>query len=65
MRIILLTDYAFNELKKVRVYTGVFDYNKASMQVLKKSGFLKEGVFKKALIKDGKIYDEVRYARVR
>lgn len=35
------------------------------MRVLEKAGFKKEGYFEKALIKDGKYYDEVRYARIR
>lgn len=61
----LVTEYAFKELNKVRVFTGVFEYNTASIQVLEKCGYQKEGLFKKALIKDGKFYDEVRYARLR
>lgn len=61
----LVTEYAFDALECVRVYTGVFDYNTASMRVLEKAGFRKEGFFEKALIKDGKYYDEVRYARIR
>lgn len=61
----LLVEYAFNVLKKERVHTGVFEYNKASMRVLEKCGFVKEAVFKKALTKDGKLYNEVRYARIR
>ena len=61
----LLSDYAFNTLDVLRVYTGVFEYNLASMKVLEKCGFKKEGYFEKALIKDGKYYDEVRYARLR
>lgn len=61
----LVTNYAFERLDKRRVYTGVFEYNVASMKVLENCGYTKEGVFSKALIKDGKFYDEVRYARVR
>lgn len=63
--VLWLIEYAFNELGKVRIHTGVFEYNKPSMRVLEKCGFEKEGVFKKALTKDGKFYDEVRYALVR
>ena len=60
-----VTEYAFKTLDKVRVFTGVFEYNKASIRVLEKCGFEKEGVFKSALTKDGKLYDEVRYALLR
>jgi len=60
----LITDYAFNELDFVRLHTGVFEYNTASMKVLEKCGFKKEGVFEKAIIKNGKIWDEHRYSKV-
>lgn len=60
-----LIEYAFNTLNKARIFTGVFEYNKASMRVLEKCGFEKEGIFKNALTKDGKLYNEVRYALVR
>ncbi|WP_109299124.1 GNAT family N-acetyltransferase [Aquimarina sp. AU474] len=57
----LITDYGFNELNLVRIYTGVFEYNKASMKVLEKGGFLKEGISKKAILKNDQIWDEHRY----
>lgn len=60
-----LAKYAFEKLGKVRIHTGVFEYNVASMRVLEKCGFEKEGVFRKALTKDGKLYNEVRYALVK
>lgn len=60
-----LVDYAFNTLHKERIHTGVFEYNKPSMRVLEKCGFEKEAIFKKALTKDGKLYNEVRFARIR
>jgi RimJ/RimL family protein N-acetyltransferase len=34
------------------------------MRVLEKCGFKKEGVFRKAVMKNGKIWDEVRYSRI-
>jgi RimJ/RimL family protein N-acetyltransferase len=34
------------------------------MRVLEKCGFEREGVFKKAVIKNGKIWDEVRYSKI-
>jgi [ribosomal protein S5]-alanine N-acetyltransferase len=33
----LFTDYRFNELGFIRIYTGVFEYNIGSMKVLKKT----------------------------
>lgn len=61
----LVTIYGFDELKLERIYTGVFEFNIASMRILEKNGYEKEGVFKKALIKNGKLIDEHRYAKWR
>src|SRR5688500_13637193 len=58
----LITYYGLNELNFTRLYTGVFEYNLASMKVLEKNGYVKEGVFRKALIKNDRIWDEHRYA---
>ncbi len=60
----LITDYGFNKLNLLRIYAGVFEYNIASMKVLEKNGFLKEGVFKKAVFKNGEICDEHRYYKL-
>ena len=60
----LITEYGFNELKLVRIYTGVFEYNIASMKVLEKNGYLEEGIFKKAIFKNGKMWDEHRYYKL-
>jgi ribosomal-protein-alanine N-acetyltransferase len=58
----LLTAYAFSEsFDFVRLYAGVFDYNAASMRVLEKNGYEKEGISQKHIFKNGKIYDEHRY----
>ena len=57
----LITRYGFENLDLVRIHTGVFDYNTGSMKVLEKNGYKKDGVFKKAILKNGKILDEHRY----
>lgn len=59
----LITDYGFTHLNLIRIYTGVFEYNLASMKVLLNNGFEKEGVFRKAVIKNGNVYDEYRFAK--
>lgn len=61
----LIVEYGFKHLDIVRIYTGIFDYNHASQKVLEKCGFTKEAVFKKAIYKNGKICDEIRYAIVK
>jgi ribosomal-protein-alanine N-acetyltransferase len=58
----LMIHYGFKTLGLVRIHTGVFDYNKASQRVLEKCGFIKEGVFRNSVLKNGVICDEYRYA---
>jgi [ribosomal protein S5]-alanine N-acetyltransferase len=60
----LICEYGFRELDIVRIDTGVFEYNPASMRVLEKCGFVKEAVFKKSVTKMGKMWDEIRYAKI-
>jgi len=60
----LITDFGFRELGLARIHTGVYEYNPASQRVLEKCGYVKEGVFRKSIFKMGKLWDEVRYAKV-
>ncbi len=57
----LVVDHAFNVTEVKRLYTSVFDFNKASCKVLEKVGFIAEGVGKKSVIKNGVYLDEIRY----
>ena len=61
----LIVPYGFYTLDLRRIYSGVFDFNKASQRVLEKCGFELEGIFKNAIIKNNKIVNEYRYAIVR
>lgn len=61
----LITDWGFESLDIVRVHTGIFEFNKASQQVLEKCGYIKEAVFKKSVFKNNEIYDEIRYAKIK
>lgn len=56
-----MVEYGFSNLNIVRIYTGVFEYNKASQRVLEKCGFKKEAVFEKAIFKNNQLWNEVRY----
>jgi RimJ/RimL family protein N-acetyltransferase len=60
----LICDYGFSNLDIVRIFTGVFDYNISSQKVLEKCGFTKEAVFKDAIFKNGKVCNEIRYAKL-
>ncbi len=44
-----------------RIYAGAFEYNSTSMKVLKKNGYQREGIFKDAVLKNDKVYDEHRF----
>ncbi len=60
------TPYIFNTFTDIhRIHTGVLAYNTGSMRVLEKAGFMFDCVFRKALIKNGVIYDEYRYSKLR
>jgi len=60
----LISEYGFQKLGLLRVYSGVYESNKASMRVLEKNGFLKDCVFKKAIIKNDIIMNEHRYSKI-
>lgn len=61
----LISEYGLHQLDFVRIHTGVFQHNLASMHVLEKCGYKKEGIFEKAVLKNGKILDEHRFAKTR
>jgi len=59
----LMTAYGFETLKMVRIYSAVFGFNKASQRVLEKSGYLLECIAQNAVVKNGQIGHEFRYAK--
>ena len=60
----LILSFGFSELNIVRIYTGIFEHNQASMRVLEKNGFIKEAIFKKAIFKNRMLLDEHRYSKL-
>jgi RimJ/RimL family protein N-acetyltransferase len=60
----LICDYGFKNLDIIRIHAGIFEFNPASMRVLEKCGFTKESVAKKAIVKNNRIYDEIKYSKV-
>ncbi len=58
-------DYGFEQLGLVRIYAEPFAYNRASCRVLEKAGFELEGRLRCSVIKDGQIWDQFLYAKVR
>jgi ribosomal-protein-alanine N-acetyltransferase len=60
----IVTAYGFEKLGMVRLYSGVFDFNKASQRVLEKAGYKLECIAEKSIIKNGMICNEYRYAKL-
>lgn len=59
-----VTEYAFTTLGMSRVHAEVFTWNTASMRVLEKAGYVREGVLRKSVYKDKQWADEVVFARI-
>jgi len=59
------SDFALNRPGCIRLYASVLAWNPASMRVLEKSGYQREGCMRRSAIKDGRIVDRILYARVR
>jgi ribosomal-protein-alanine N-acetyltransferase len=60
-----MADHALQALDLVRLESPVFEWNPASMRVLEKCGFEREGVRRKSIFKDGQVIDAVVYVRLR
>lgn len=59
------TRHAFDAFDIVRVQAGIFEWNVASMRVLEKCAYVREGVLRKSVWKDGELVDSMLYARLR
>jgi ribosomal-protein-alanine N-acetyltransferase len=59
-----VSEYSLDRLGFVRLEAPVYEWNPASMRVLEKCGFRREGVMKMSVFKDGELIDSVLYARV-
>lgn len=57
---------AFENNKELsRIYAQVYERNHASVRVLEKAGFTREGIMRKAIIKNGVIMDAGLYSLIR
>lgn len=56
--------YLQRECLFARLEAAVFEWNPSSMRVLEKAGFVREGVLRKSVTKDGQLIDSVLYALV-
>lgn len=58
------TPFALAEFRLRRLYAQVLEWNPASMRVLEKCGYAREGTMRKSALKDGVVADEILFARV-
>jgi [ribosomal protein S5]-alanine N-acetyltransferase len=61
----LIVEYVFRNFNVVRIYAETFTTNRASSRVLEKNGFVCEGLFSKAVIKNEILLDSATYALLR
>lgn len=61
----VLLRYAFNELNLYRVELDVMAYNTAAVQAYERVGFVREGVKRGRVVRDGQRHDVVCYAILR
>ena len=61
----VLTDYAFESLGLIRIEAHIFARNHASARVLEKAGYQREGLLRKASMKEGEALDNVLFAALK
>ncbi len=61
----LLMRFAFDELNLHRLCLTVFAYNEAAIALYESLGFLREGVYREHLHRDGRRYDMILYGILR
>lgn len=59
------TRWAFDRFRFHRIHAVVFAWNPVSMRVLEKAGYVREGILRRSVLKDGQVIDSVMYAIVR
>jgi RimJ/RimL family protein N-acetyltransferase len=60
-----VTAHLFADFDFVRIQAHVFEGNTASMRVLEKCGYLREGILRKSASKNGRILDQALYSILR
>jgi ribosomal-protein-alanine N-acetyltransferase len=59
------TAWTFEHLEVHRIHASVFATNAASIRVLEKAGFQREGHLRASVFKQGRILDQFLYARIK
>ena len=59
------TAWTFENFEVHRIFATVFDGNHGSVRVLEKAGFRREGRLRASVFKNGRIMDQLLYARIK
>jgi [ribosomal protein S5]-alanine N-acetyltransferase len=59
------TAWVFQTFEVHRIYSAVFEGNHGSVRVLEKAGFQREGRLRASVFKNGRIMDQLLYARIK
>ena len=59
-----IVQYAFEELRLHCVFANVISYNAASIRMLEKCGFHRDGILRERVYKQGKYFDEYTYSKL-
>lgn len=61
----LITHYGFDRLNLNRIYLGFTAHNKTAGRVYKKVGYVREGILREDIYRNGRYYDSVRMGILR
>ncbi len=61
----LAVEFAFNELNLERLQLNVIEYNKAAIKLYEKTGFVREGVYREAVQRNGEKHNLILYGLLR
>ncbi len=61
----LILNYAFNELNLYRVGLSVMSYNTGAIRAYERAGFVREGVTRGAILREGQRHDMLNYGVLR
>jgi [ribosomal protein S5]-alanine N-acetyltransferase len=56
-----MTGYAFTTFRLTRIYAVPFDFNAASIRVLEKAGYSREGVLRRSAVKEGRVVNQILF----
>ncbi len=63
--VVRFTEHAFEKFNLFQIYAEPYVTNPASARVLEKAGYILEGTLRANVYKDGKVFDQFLYSKVR